>query len=872
MNKSKFLKKSLAMLLALMLVLAMIPLSASAAEAYKVWVAVNNGTPEEADGSNGAYSYSIVEPSPSDTVTISVSVGDEGGDVRFMDANGIYNEATTPTGTGTFAYTIKAPVAEGEYNFAVFTNAQDKEPDQECTLALSFTEPEADTSVETVSVDGCYDVIREGNDFTVVLPYGQTTGTVKVTTTGDNSTVATPAATKTGGVWVFNSAIPLNIKTPFTVVAENTTQEASYTVTLVEPKPFATFAVEGQRHTSQISRVTEDIAFENGVTNPAIQVYMPYGAGVDNNKNYMFTPVFETNYNVVVTATKLASHGGEVVELESGKEYNLAEFVDLSGVTQAIYDVSMNLTVTYNNGETEAWKLNFDGIHPDPVAAIKELRVDNYVAAIEGSTITLSLPASQRVANGTLTLDTTSKVEVVNYKQDNGSAGGSSITSFDLTRNSYQLRVTAAGPEFDATANEVKNYTLNIVTVAEQAPQMDTMTLQKADGTGRIDASIDQAKNTITFEVPFGANDLNYFSGGGYKLFWTATNGATVTYDNGKPIKKSGASVSEVAYNEYLPNGNGGASTGNKFNGQDGQAAAMPIVVAIGDATETYTIIFKNALPKTNSTLGTVELAEADKTVWDSLTDAEKLTATVTAPVNGGKGKITAEIPYGAWGDYITTNAGPVFVTTLPEGAELFYHNVNGNLTPIDELNEDTATISKLLVTSNFGNYDYADSYSNPADGKKPLDIYVLSEALTEKTYTVPSLDADTTAHGLYSIYELTLTQAAPRTTTEITSFGVYDHDTGYTAQASIANGVITLTVPYYFTDTARDSYKNLYLDFGVQGGETLTAKNTDTATCWLISLSTRRAILHWYRRLLLVKQADGTQDHGSWDESHCRY
>ena len=33
MNKSKFLKKSLAMLLALMLVLAMIPLSASAAEA-----------------------------------------------------------------------------------------------------------------------------------------------------------------------------------------------------------------------------------------------------------------------------------------------------------------------------------------------------------------------------------------------------------------------------------------------------------------------------------------------------------------------------------------------------------------------------------------------------------------------------------------------------------------------------------------------------------------------------------------------------------------------------------------------------------------------------------------------------------------------
>ena len=110
--------------------------------------------------------------------------------------------------------------------------------------------------------------------------------------------------------------------------------------------------------------------------------------------------------------------------------------------------------------------------------------------------------------------------------------------------------------------------------------------------------------------MPFGAGDLAYFSGGGYKLFWTATNGATVTYNNGTPIKKSGASVSEVAYNEYLPNGN---HTNGKFNGQIGQAASQPITVAIGDATEEYTVIFKNALPNTNSTLGTVELAEMRK-------------------------------------------------------------------------------------------------------------------------------------------------------------------------------------------------------------------------------------------------------------------
>ena len=854
MNKSKFLKKSLAMLLALMLVLAMIPLSASAAEAYKVWVAVNNGTPEEAEGSNGAYSYSIVEPGPSDTVTISVSVGDEGGDVRFMDANGIYNEATTPTGTGTFAYTIKAPVAEGEYNFAVFTNAQDKEPDQECTLALSFTEPEADTGVETVSVDGCYDVIREGNDFTVVLPYGQTNGTVKVTTTGDNSTVNVVGNTVSkvaSKVWETGTAINLNTKTSFTVVAENTTQEASYTVTLVEPKPFATFAVEGQRHTSQIDRVTEDIDFEvvpTG-TSPAIEVYLPYEAKMDNG-DYEFTPVFETNYNVKVEIAKPYTTQAEWVEFVSGETYNLKDYASNAAAMSGngyVPEVAVLLKVTYSEGKTENWYVYFDRPSADPVAAIKELRVDNYVAAIEGSTITLSLPASQRVANGTLTLDTTSKVEIVNYKKDNGSAGGSTINGVDLTRNSYQLRVTAAGPEFDATTPEVKNYTLNIVTVAEQAPQMNTMTLQKADGTGRIEADIDQAKNTITFEVPFGAHDLSYFSGGDYKLFWTATNGATVTYNNGTPIKKSGASVSEVAYDTYLPDGNHD-TTNKKFNGQDGLAADMPIVVAIGDATETYTVIFKNALPNTNSTLGTVELAEAGTTSWDDLTDAKKLTATVTAPVNGGNGKITATIPYGKWTEYThdttaTTNyKGATVVTTLPEGAKMYFVKTDEAkvLVPVDTLNKDSGDISNVLIQANTV-WDYADSYASTSDGKTPLQILVASEAIVEDITSSTTLtqvqnhkDPTTGAsdwNGLYSIYEYTLTQAKPRQTTEITSFAVYDHYTGNTsATATIGNGVITLTVPYYFTDGDRPSQNNLYLDFGVQGGETIYANSTSGA------------------------------------------
>ena len=860
MNKSKFLKKSLAMLLALMLVLAMIPLSASAAEISTVWV---DGTIVEPSGTD--YTYTMVEPKPDKEVNVSVRVADGVGDVRFMDADGVYNQAELSSDGKTFDYTIEEP-EETSYTFALFESktSKDEEALGTYTLTLVFTEPDADTSVKTITYPGYYQVSNDGSAYTVVAPYTDATtpnpNTVSVWLNSDAASVAGSRQAADGSWPVTVSAFDTAVS--FTVVAQNTQQKADYTVTLVKPIPFATFAIEGQRHTSQISRVTPaaDAKWQvspNDNKDSRIEVYIPYGENkTDSNNDFYFTPVFETNYNVEVVAVK---NDNTEVELVSGESYNLEDFLPAtqwpSAAGNTFQDKKIELKVYYSEDTSEDWYLYFDKCDADPVAAIKELRVDNYVATIDGTNITLSLPASVRNTKTTIDLVTTSDIKVVNEAAPVVNSTSTQITNISLTKDKYILEVTAEGAEFDANnVKEVKDYTLNIVTVAEQAPQMNTMTLQKADGTGRIEADIDHDKNTITFEVPFGAKKLNYFKTYGYHLYWTATNGATIEDKNGNAIAKAGAAI--TGSEDYLPKGH----SSDKFDAVHG-VITDAITVAIGDATETYDVIFKNALPNTNSTLGTVELAEAGTTSWDDLTDAKKLTATVTAPVNGGKGKITAEIPYGAWGDYITADAGPVFVTTLPEGAELFYHNVNGELTPIDELNEDTATIRKLLVQSTGYNYDYADSYGVSTDGKKPLDIYVLSEALTEKTYTVETLDKDSTAHGRYSIYQLTLTQAAPRKTTEITSFGVYDHDTGYTAQASIANGVITLTVPYYFTDTARDSYKNLYLDFGVQGGETLyrTSKGSGNELNDLALNKNGDVVVRDSTRVTLRKQADGS-------------
>lgn len=74
MKKSKFLKKSLAMLLAVMLVVAMIPLSAAAAALPTLDVITVDGETVEADGTNFSATYGNGVPTVSVGITVPTDV------------------------------------------------------------------------------------------------------------------------------------------------------------------------------------------------------------------------------------------------------------------------------------------------------------------------------------------------------------------------------------------------------------------------------------------------------------------------------------------------------------------------------------------------------------------------------------------------------------------------------------------------------------------------------------------------------------------------------------------------------------------------------------------------------------------------------
>ena len=877
MNKSKFLKKSLAMLLALMLVFAMIPLSASAAEGPAVTGVIVNGVAAEESG-DASFTATITEPAVGDKVVAKVQVENDAGTVAH------YTNATLLDGNNAsevgelwqFELTDKE-MEKKSFTFDVLVGTEKK---QTYTVTYTTEAADGDATVKSVYLDGEYDDwnnIDTNNEihYTVVAPYGLDFNKgphyVEVTPNSAKASVVKQDNTKfqTDGDAYLVPVSAYDERVPFTVVAENG-KPANYTVTVVKPIPFASFSMEGERHESQISRVTEEPDFQvTGVNEEAtVELYPSY------KYDGKFTPTFETNYGVKVVVTDTD------VELKSGETYDWEEDLD---VTDTSADFAIDVTVVYSDGNKEPWELAFDvrtddgnTTEKDTIPAIKGVTVNNYVAEIEGTTITLTLPKSVRenatdlkvkISNGTEVnvVDSSSKVYTVTSKDSNdGYVAVKNINKGFFETDKYTLRVTAAIKEFDADEPAVQDYTLNIATAQVEQPKLNSMTLQNADGTVTLKANIDQSKGIVSFDNSNGKNAIPYryksvedLANDDWKLFWSVSQGATFTYNNSKTtpgtiMPLSGETVVNGA--TYLPDDT------NRFVGAC-EAEDYVIVAVEGESAKAYKVVFTSAPASQESKLSDMELT------WNNVTEMSQLNNKnhVEANVNNVNGKITATINYKDWESYNNVSetdsqkpgnngyedggfdrGGASVVTTLPEGAEMYFVGMEADgtvptdakLYPIEVLNETTKkTTTSLPSVGWYGSYKYGDEY-DVDDKVYALKLIVVSEALADKVSEKEQWsqtsninlyrDLNTEAYKpFYTEYNLTLTQAAPRTGTDIDTLTVYDNYTGAKVTAAPVGNTITLNIPYYFVDENRKSHENLFLDYTPeQGGQTASASS----------------------------------------------
>ena len=771
MKKSKFLKKSLAMLLAVMLVVAMIPLSAAAAETPVIsQITVNDVV---ATGSGDAYTAEIADPGTG-AVEVAVTLKNGEGSIN----KGEYDN-------GVYTITMSAPEKEAK---SVSFDVYDTDGVKTATVTVTYTvtAKNTDTSIKSLTVDGMYDVSYVGNAYTVVVPYGTASAFVNITPNSDKIQGINGATKQADGSYKSDSAVTVDASTgtSFTVTAESG-NKAVYTVKLVSAKAFTEFSVAGERKAADISRVTENYAGDK-----TVEIHMPYGIKANSKGQYLFTPTFTTGYpSVKITATY---DGKADVEIVSGTEYDLAKFAGANITADTnIADQTIPVKVNYNQTETEDWILSFEVPDTDPVAAIKGLSVGNYAATIDGTNITLELPKSLRVKNGAIVLssDTTSTVTVLGTDENDDPI---LLSAIDLTKDSYILRATAAGQEGN-NPKQVVDYTLTIKTAAAQPASMSNMTLEDTKG-NQYESTIDQAKGTITFEVPYSTKARADVQD--WKLFWTASSGSTV-----EGLRISGSKLSDITNQSIIP---AGGTEGFK----DAVATGAGFIVKTPELdSKTYKIVFKNAAAKTNSTLGAVSLTSVDE--YDDIND----TNTVDTSISGKK--ITVKVAHNQWNALKTA----VVATTLPEGAKLYYVDDSDSLQPVTVLNEDTeGTPTKLPDAETY-------KYEKNASGYEALKLVVVSEAVTVANGSALSSLTVNTNLGKYSIYELTLEKQAPRTTAEITGFSVYDAYSKNTVNGTISGTNITITLPYYFVDSNREN--ELYLDYSVRGGESLAANDS---------------------------------------------
>ena len=612
MKKSKFLKKSLAMLLALMLVVAMIPLSAAAAapDVTQINVLVNNVPVATLDEGETSYEGSIANTA--ETFDLQV-LTDDGAEVYYVDdvntsaakeiaLNEVVSNVWTAAGINIHDFSNGADTFTIEIH--VYDENDKNDPDV-YTITLTREAVSVDNSIKNLILENEDGVPQLGysmpneNTISIIMPYGS----------GDEYRIKTlelaPGATA-------NKGKNDTVKDGDTIEVTAGGQTRTYTLDITVASGFKSFETE---------EGLDAIVFPN---DNAIAVLLPYGyatdpanvkTDVDGHPYIEVTPVFEKDYESATVSydvddetydadiAKLTSGTKVIVPVEyvwnreakynetvktwysfgkqSDNDYTWEEYKETkddkwSDFTGPIYGgkvadgsqkniYTANLTLKYVEGTTRDYDVYFFETRTNNEAAIHELTIGSETAEIDGKDINITLPSNVNAAALDLAEDATklgivasgnAKISFpaqndVKVKDSDPASTHSTTEAFNAVDNDKTLNATST-VILRVTSEDgltTTNYNLN-VTVSDnyEAPAITSMNLQSPDGK-TTPVKFDSSSNTYTFTVPYSVTDKDDLKG--YKLFYSKTVGATVTDAAGNAFPKSGANVNTGA--NYIP-------------------------------------------------------------------------------------------------------------------------------------------------------------------------------------------------------------------------------------------------------------------------------------------------------------------------------
>ena len=830
MKKSKFLKKSLAMLLALMLVVAMIPLSAAASEPALRQVRATADTETVLLTRNGD-TFTGTYRAGAQTITLQPVVGTE---------NLVYYTDTTTT-TPTDKYVGKGPVvnfqvnrdqyADAEGNVTIefsVADASDAKVREYYTVELTPVEASTETEILEFALDRTVNgntvpnigEVNIGVDFiNVTVPYDAANAkyTIRNMVLSNGATATVKGRTVSG---VQNGNPEIEVKDKDTITVSNGNHNQTYTLHITVASGFTSFTTE---------EGLDAVLFPE---DNAIAVLLPYGYTTGKD-TVTITPSYELDYlsaeaewaNGEAVTVKTANVNKSVFNSFKGTHTTATNDWDWDGAkaeSASFYsfidgDHNWNnvkavdtVWVQYTDDTTRTYNVYLFETKQNNATAITGLTIGSEQAVIdeENKTIDVVLPAgtdlSNLVFNSTTTRFTMTASNGANItfpalvndslNETTTPNTGANRTATDTYTDNWKvdarepISVLVKSEDNKCSGNE-QYYTLNITASDNyEDAKITGMSIQSPDGKYTYDATPD-ANGKIVLQVPYYVYSKAKLEG--WKLFYTKTVGTSVTYKNGAvdtALPVSGAALK--GYEDWI------GHPGKNAPGAD--ITANMIGEDLSQNTRVYNVQIDRVAAKTDSTLKNFSI------IGD--TENNKADNTYAATIDQSKKTISAGVAWAAYKQWNWTEFEAIAEAAEDANARIFFNNKNNNLVELVNSGEDGAT-GVTHYTTGAGDIDLFNG----------TDIYVLSEQMwvnleakgviheqSDRTYIKRSdwdANVNESDRTYYTIYDLTISENKAREGAEFTDITLVD-GTGWTAdlEVDISNSLLKGTIPYALT------------------------------------------------------------------------
>ena len=582
MKKSKFLKKSLAMLLALMLVVAMIPLSAAATEPalQQVRASVDDKAvllTRNGDTFTGTYRAGA------QTITLQLVVGTE---------NRVYYTDTTTT-TPTDRYVDDGPVVNFQVNRDQYSDAEgnvtiefsvadasDAKVREYYTVELTPVEAPTDTEILEFALDRTVNdntvpnigEVNIGVDFiNVTVPYDAANAkyTIRNMVLSNGATATVKGSTVSG---VQNGNPKIEVKNEDKITVSNGNHNQTYTLHITVASGFTSFTTE---------EGLDAVLFPDS---GKIAVLLPYGYSTGKT-SISLTPVFELDYpsaeaewtsGEAVTITNVAAIDTDTFYSFKGTDTTphldwdgAKTLVGKDGVLsfdeftkKAAVDPATSVKIQYTDDTTREYDVYLFETEKNNATAITGLTIGSEQAVIdeENKTIDIVLPAGTNLKQLDMLNDPKTKftmtasngAKITFPALENDTLNETTTPNTDANRTATDtfydgweidarepISVLVKSEDNECSGNE-QYYTLNITASDNyEDAKITGMSIQSPDGKYTYDATPD-ANGKIVLQVPYYVYSKAKLAG--WKLFYTKTVGTSVTV-NGAALPVSGAAL-----------------------------------------------------------------------------------------------------------------------------------------------------------------------------------------------------------------------------------------------------------------------------------------------------------------------------------------